>query len=39
MGRVVHFNANVDANHVGIEFLQPLTESEHPRLVGKLADL
>ncbi len=36
VGRIVHFAADVDANRVGIEFLAPLTEKEHHRLVGRL---
>jgi c-di-GMP-binding flagellar brake protein YcgR len=38
-GRVVHLAANVDANTIGIQFLNPLSEAEHPLLVGKLMRL
>ena len=36
VGRIVHFAADVDANRVGVEFLCPLAEAEHPLLAGKL---
>jgi c-di-GMP-binding flagellar brake protein YcgR len=35
-GRVARFAADAEANTVGIQFLSPLNEAEHPRLVGKL---
>ena len=35
-GRVVRLTADVDANTMGIQFVNPLTEREHPRLVNKL---
>jgi hypothetical protein len=38
-GRVVHLAANVDANTIGIQFLSPLSEAEHPLLVRKLLSL
>ena len=38
-GRVIHFRADFDVNTVGIEFLTPLSEAEHPRLVEKLMSL
>ena len=36
VGRVAHFSADVNSNRVGIQFLQPLKEKEHERLVGRL---
>lgn len=36
VGRIVHLSAAADANTVGIQFLYPLTEAEHPGLVCKL---
>ena len=38
-GRVMHLAADADANRVGIEFSQPLSESDHPELVRKLMSL
>jgi hypothetical protein len=38
-GRVARMHADVDANMLGIQFLNPLNEAEHPRLVGKILDL
>jgi c-di-GMP-binding flagellar brake protein YcgR len=35
-GRVVHLRADVDANRVGVEFLEPLQESQHPVLMSRL---
>jgi hypothetical protein len=35
-GQVARLTADVDANMLGIQFLNPLTEAEHARLVGKL---
>jgi c-di-GMP-binding flagellar brake protein YcgR len=34
-GRIVYFRADVDANRVGVEFLQPLHESKHPELMRR----
>jgi c-di-GMP-binding flagellar brake protein YcgR len=39
LGRVVHFEADVDANKVGIQFLNPLSDAEHPQLVTRLASV
>jgi c-di-GMP-binding flagellar brake protein YcgR len=39
VGRIVHFAADVDANRVGIHFLQPLTETEHRKLVNRLVNV
>ncbi len=39
LGQVTNFSADVDANKLGIQFLQPLNEAEHPALVGKLVSL
>ena len=36
VGRIAHFSADVDANRVGVQFLRPLTEAEHPLLAAKL---
>jgi hypothetical protein len=36
VGRVAHLQADTDANRVGIQFLQPLSETEHERLVKRL---
>jgi c-di-GMP-binding flagellar brake protein YcgR len=36
VGRVAHFGADEDANRVGIQFLQPLSDTEHERLVNRL---
>jgi len=38
-GRVVNLKADLDCNRVGVEFLEPLHESKHPALVGKLLAL
>jgi hypothetical protein len=38
-GRIVRLRADVDANTVGIQFLKPLNDVEHPRLVGKLMSI
>jgi c-di-GMP-binding flagellar brake protein YcgR len=38
-GHIVRFHADVDTNVVGIQFLSPLSEAEHPALVGKLMRL
>ena len=38
VGRVVHFDADTDSNRIGIQFLSPLIESDHARLVDKLAN-
>ena len=35
-GQVARLVADVDANVLGIQFLNPLTEAEHARLVAKL---
>ena len=35
-GRVARLAADVDANTLGIQFLNPLNEDEHARLVHKL---
>ncbi len=37
VGRVVHFDADVDSNKIGIQFLSPLSEVEHPRLIDRLS--
>src|SRR4051794_10333323 len=39
LGRAVHFRAEVDINKIGIQFLQPLNELEHPRLMRKVLGL
>lgn len=39
IGRVAHFAADVDANKLGIQFLEPLKETEHPELVDRLVNL
>jgi c-di-GMP-binding flagellar brake protein YcgR len=39
MGRVARFAADQDANEIGIQFLEPLTDAAHPRLVRKLMSL
>jgi c-di-GMP-binding flagellar brake protein YcgR len=36
VGRVVGFSADVDANRVGVEFLEPLSASRSPKLVSRL---
>jgi c-di-GMP-binding flagellar brake protein YcgR len=36
VGRVVGFSADVDANRVGVEFLEPLSASRSPELVSRL---
>jgi c-di-GMP-binding flagellar brake protein YcgR len=38
-GHVVRFHADVDTNLVGVQFLSPLSEAEHPALVAKLVRL
>ena len=38
VGRIAHFAADIDANRAGIQFLQPLTETEHQRLVSRLVN-
>ena len=39
VGRVARLAADADANTLGIQFLNPLTEAEHPRLVSTLMNL
>ena len=39
IGKVVHLVADADANRVGIEFSEPLSERDHPELVKKLMSL
>jgi c-di-GMP-binding flagellar brake protein YcgR len=36
VGRVTHFRADVEANRLGVQFLQPLNQSEHERLFNRL---
>jgi c-di-GMP-binding flagellar brake protein YcgR len=36
VGRIAHFAADVDSNRLGIQFLQPLREADHRRLVRRL---
>jgi c-di-GMP-binding flagellar brake protein YcgR len=36
VGRVVNLKADVDANRLGVEFLEPLQESKQPELVRRL---
>ena len=35
-GRVIHLRADVDGNRVGVEFLEPIEESQHPELMRRL---
>lgn len=39
MGRVANVRADYDITRVGVEFLEPLRESEHPVLVKKVVAL
>ena len=36
VGRIAHLAADVDANRIGVQFLQPLTDAENPLLAGRL---
>jgi c-di-GMP-binding flagellar brake protein YcgR len=36
VGRVAHFAADVDSNRLGIQFLTPLADADHERLVRRL---
>jgi c-di-GMP-binding flagellar brake protein YcgR len=36
VGKVVHFRVEGDANQLGVEFLEPLNESQHPELMKQL---
>ena len=38
-GRVVNLNADVDANRIGVEFLEPLGPSRGPELVERLQNM
>ncbi len=38
-GRVVNLNADVDANRIGVEFLEPLGASRAPELVERLQNI
>jgi c-di-GMP-binding flagellar brake protein YcgR len=36
VGRVVNLNADVDANRLGVEFVEPLSAAKTPELVDRL---
>jgi c-di-GMP-binding flagellar brake protein YcgR len=36
VGRVVYFNADTDANRIGVEFLEPISELKTPELFRRL---
>jgi c-di-GMP-binding flagellar brake protein YcgR len=36
VGKVMHFRVDGDANQLGVEFLEPLNESQHPELMKRL---
>jgi c-di-GMP-binding flagellar brake protein YcgR len=36
VGKVMHLRVDGDANQLGVEFLEPLNESQHPELMKQL---
>jgi c-di-GMP-binding flagellar brake protein YcgR len=39
LGRVANLRADADANLIGVEFNEPLSQAANPRLFGKIMDI